>query len=75
MDEATIYRWIERWQVERNLADKPKGGRPPKLTYALPISATSNCFPLILCKIRIFSCSHDKKYYVYDKKLESKNYP
>jgi len=31
VDEATIYRWIERWQVERNLADQPKEGRPPKL--------------------------------------------
>ncbi|MEM2956854.1 MAG: IS630 family transposase [Candidatus Jordarchaeaceae archaeon] len=31
VDEATIYRWIERWQVERNLADQPREGRPPKL--------------------------------------------
>nr|MDO8080278.1 IS630 family transposase [Candidatus Freyarchaeota archaeon] len=31
VDEATIYRWIERWQAERNLADQPKEGRPPKL--------------------------------------------
>ncbi|MEM3564636.1 MAG: helix-turn-helix domain-containing protein [Candidatus Jordarchaeaceae archaeon] len=31
VDEATIYRWIERWRVERNLADQPREGRPPKL--------------------------------------------
>ena len=31
MDEATIYRWIERWRVERSLADQPREGRPLKL--------------------------------------------
>jgi transposase len=31
VDEASVYRWIERWQAERNLADQPREGRPPKL--------------------------------------------
>ena len=29
VDEATLYRWIERWQEERNLHDREKSGRPP----------------------------------------------
>jgi transposase len=28
VDEATIYRWIERWRVERSLADSPKKEDP-----------------------------------------------
>lgn len=32
VDEATVYRWVERWQEEKNLADKPREGRPPELT-------------------------------------------
>ena len=31
VDEASVYRWIDRWQAERNLADQPREGRPPKL--------------------------------------------
>lgn len=31
VDEATIYRWIERWNEERNMHDKPKSGRTPAL--------------------------------------------
>lgn len=31
VDESTIYRWIERWQEERNLHDKQKSGRFPIL--------------------------------------------
>lgn len=31
VDESAVYRWIERWQEEKNLADKPKDGRPPSL--------------------------------------------
>lgn len=29
VDEATVYRWIERWEEEKSLADKPKEGRKP----------------------------------------------
>ena len=32
VDEATVYRWIERWQEEKNLSDKSREGRPPELT-------------------------------------------
>lgn len=32
VDESTVYRWIGRWEEERNLADKPREGRPPSLT-------------------------------------------
>ena len=31
VDESIIYRWIEKWKEERNLADRPKEGRPPSL--------------------------------------------
>lgn len=31
VEESTIHRWIERWGSEKNLADKPKSGRPPTL--------------------------------------------
>ncbi|MBD3209980.1 helix-turn-helix domain-containing protein [Candidatus Micrarchaeota archaeon] len=32
VDEGTVYRWIERWQENRKLSDKPKRGRPVSLT-------------------------------------------
>lgn len=32
VDEGTIYRWIERWQEEKRLSDKPKRGRPGSLS-------------------------------------------
>jgi len=31
VDEATVYRWIDRWQEEKNLQIKPREGRPPSL--------------------------------------------
>ena len=31
VDESTVYRWIERWQHERNLHDKPWDGRLPAI--------------------------------------------
>ena len=31
VDESTIYRWMERWQEEKNVHDKGKTGRPPVL--------------------------------------------
>lgn len=31
VDDATVYRWIERWQVERSVSDAPRDGRPPVL--------------------------------------------
>lgn len=31
IDESTVRRWLERWDSERNLADKPREGRPPLL--------------------------------------------
>lgn len=31
VDEATVYRWIERWQEEKDLQDKPREGRPQSL--------------------------------------------
>jgi transposase len=32
VDQGTIYRWIERWQEDKNLLDKPKRGRPGRIT-------------------------------------------
>lgn len=32
VDEGTVYRWIERWQEEKTLTDKPKIGRPGALS-------------------------------------------
>jgi transposase len=32
VDEGTVYRWIERWQEEKSLSNKPKKGRPATLT-------------------------------------------
>ena len=29
VDESSIYGWIQRWNEEKDLADKPKSGRPP----------------------------------------------
>ena len=34
VDESSIYGWIQRWNEEKDLADKPKGGRPPAFTDA-----------------------------------------
>lgn len=31
-DTSTIYRWIERWQQEKSLQDRPKEGRPKTFT-------------------------------------------
>lgn len=31
IDKSAVYRWIERWQEEKNLSDKPKEGRPQSL--------------------------------------------
>ena len=32
VEESTIYDWIRRWEKERNVKDKPRSGRPSKLT-------------------------------------------
>jgi len=32
IDEGTVYRWIERWNKKRCLSDKPKKGRPSRLS-------------------------------------------
>lgn len=32
VDEATIYRWIEKWKTDKDLSDEPREGRPEKLT-------------------------------------------
>jgi transposase len=34
VDESTVYRWIERWNRERDMQDKPRDGRPPTLGSA-----------------------------------------
>jgi len=31
VDEGTVYRWVDRWHLERSLSDKPKVGRPGAL--------------------------------------------
>ena len=32
VEESTVYDWIQRWKSEKNLYDKPRSGRPPKIT-------------------------------------------
>ncbi len=32
VEESTVYDWIHRWEEERNISDKPRSGRPEKLT-------------------------------------------
>lgn len=32
VEESTIYDWIHRWEGERNVKDKPRSGRPEKIT-------------------------------------------
>lgn len=32
VEESTIYDWIHRWESERNVSDKPRSGRPEKIT-------------------------------------------
>lgn len=32
IDEGTVYRWIERWHRRRCLSDRPKQGRPSRLS-------------------------------------------
>jgi transposase len=34
VDEETVRRWIERWEQERDLSEKPREGRPQSLTDA-----------------------------------------
>lgn len=31
VDKSTVYRWIEKWNEERNMHDKPRDGRPPSI--------------------------------------------
>lgn len=32
VDRSMIYDWVEKWNNEKNLHDKPKSGRPPQLS-------------------------------------------
>ena len=32
VEESTIYDWINKWVLEEKVVDKPRSGRPPKLT-------------------------------------------
>lgn len=32
VDQSNVHRWIARWEEEKNLADKPREGRPPSFT-------------------------------------------
>ncbi len=32
VEESTIYDWINKWTSEESVADKPRSGRPPKIT-------------------------------------------
>jgi transposase len=34
VEESTVYDWINKWIFEKNLSDKPRSGRPAKLTEA-----------------------------------------
>lgn len=31
VDESTVYRWIDKWNEDRNMHDKPRDGRPPSI--------------------------------------------
>ena len=32
VDESTVYDWIKKWVTEESVSDKPRSGRPQKLT-------------------------------------------
>lgn len=32
VEESTVYDWIKKWILEERVSDKPRSGRPPKLT-------------------------------------------
>ena len=32
VEESTVYDWIHPWEAERTVSDKPRSGRPSKLT-------------------------------------------
>lgn len=32
VEESTIYDWIDKWTLEKHVADKPRSGRPSKIT-------------------------------------------
>ena len=32
VEESTVYDWINRWILEKGVSDKPRSGRPPKIT-------------------------------------------
>jgi len=32
VEESTVYDWINRWISDKNASDKPRSGRPPKIT-------------------------------------------
>ncbi len=32
VEESTVYDWIHQWEAERTVSDKPRSGRPPKIT-------------------------------------------
>ncbi len=32
VEESTVYDWVHQWEAERTVSDKPRSGRPPKLT-------------------------------------------
>ncbi len=32
VEESTVYDWINQWERERNVSDKPRSGRPEKIT-------------------------------------------
>lgn len=32
VEESTVYDWINKWILDKNASDKPRSGRPPKIT-------------------------------------------
>ncbi len=32
VEESTVYDWINKWIFDKNIRDKPRSGRPPKIT-------------------------------------------
>ena len=32
VEESTVYDWINKWILDRNVSDKPRSGRPSKIT-------------------------------------------
>jgi len=68
IDEATVYRWVERWNEERDLKDKPRDGRPPvfgdKETRELHRLIEENNPKKYGLKVSMWTCAELRDYFL-----------